>query len=82
MTSSRLNPRLARLSFKLQHWVMTVTYLPGELNTLADALSREEKSPSTQDKSQEELSRMRTIRGIHLVAGDVEGTPPHEERHM
>ena len=43
MSSTHLNPRLARLSLKLQHWLVSIVYLPGELNTLADALSREEQ---------------------------------------
>ena len=47
-TSTRLNPRLSRLSFKLQHWLVTIQYLPGELNTLTDALSREERRHSTE----------------------------------
>ena len=42
MSSDRLNPRLRRMSYKLQHWLVTVKYLPGEDNGLADALSREE----------------------------------------
>ena len=79
MTSTRLNPRLARMSFKLQHWLVTVTYLPGELNTLADALSREERTSREPQQTDEDL-RMPTSRGIHLAAGDVEGTPPHEDR--
>ena len=44
-TSTRLNPRLSRLSFKLQHWLVQIVYLPGEENTMADALSREERHP-------------------------------------
>ena len=43
MSSDRLNPRLRRMSYKLQHWLVTVKYLPGEDNGLADALSREER---------------------------------------
>jgi len=27
---------------KLQHWLVTIEYVPGEENGLADALSREE----------------------------------------
>ena len=65
-TSSRLNPRLARMSFKLQHWLVNIQYIPGESNTLADALSREEKT-------------MPATRGIHLAAGDVEGHPAQAE---
>ena len=66
-TSTRLNPRLARMSFKLQHWLVSIQYIPGESNTLADALSREEK-------------RMPGPQSIHLAVGDVEGTPPQEDR--
>jgi len=44
MTSERLNPKLRRFAFKLQHWLLEVEYLPGEDNTFADALSREERS--------------------------------------
>ena len=43
LTSDRLNPRLKRLSFKLQYWLVKVEYLPGLENGLADALSREER---------------------------------------
>ena len=72
MTSKRLNPRLARLSLKLQHWLVTIVYLPGELNTLADALSREEAK--TTDNNLEEMFQQTEN---HLEPGDVEGTPPH-----
>ena len=58
VTSTRLNPRLARMSFKLQHWLINIIYLPGVLNTLADALSREEGSRRLLQEDQEsELSR-------------------------
>ena len=43
MTSDRLNPRLRRMAFKLQHWMVAIEYLPGKDNTMADALSREER---------------------------------------
>ena len=39
-TSDRLNPRLI---YKLQRWLVTVEYLPGSENTMADTLSREER---------------------------------------
>ena len=42
-TFDRLNPRLRRFAFKLQHWMLEIVYLPGRDNTLADALSREER---------------------------------------
>ena len=41
-TSDRLNPRLRRIAYKLQHWLVMVEYLPGAENTMANALSREE----------------------------------------
>ena len=43
MTLDRLNPRLRRLSFKLQHWLVKVDYRSGNKNSMADALSREER---------------------------------------
>ena len=67
--SPRLNPRLARMAFKLQHWMLDIRYLPGEDSTLADALSREEW-PTT-DRVEED-----TRPGCRLAAGDVEETPP------
>ena len=56
MSSTRLNPRLARLAFKLQHWLIQIVYLPGEQNTLADAISREERMPVDKPETPEELS--------------------------
>ena len=47
MSSDRLNPRLRRLSFKLQHWLVNVEYLPGDKNGMVDALSREERPRMT-----------------------------------
>ena len=79
MTSSRLNPHLRHISFKLQHWMVTLTYIPGELNTLADALSREERPSPGENQRQEQQQRKPTTRGIHLAAGDVEGQPPQEK---
>ena len=67
--STRLNPRLARMAFKLQDWMLEIKYLPGDKNTLADALSREEWP--TADKAKED-----THPGCRLAAGDVEATPP------
>ena len=40
--SDRLNERLRRFSFKLQQWLLEIRHLPGEENSLADALSRQE----------------------------------------
>ena len=56
MSYTRLNPRLVRLAFKLQHWLIQIIYLPGEQNTLADALSREERMPVDKPEMLEELS--------------------------
>ena len=66
-TSHRLNPRLRRMAYKLQHWLITIQYIPGNENTLADALSREERR------------RMPDEPDTHLASGDVEGQPPQQE---
>ena len=50
LTSTRLNPRLQRLSYKLQQWLMTIQYISGAQNMLADALSREEKPSPTRSE--------------------------------
>ena len=47
LLSDRLNGRLRRLGMKLQHWLITIQYLPGEDNGMADALSREERHRET-----------------------------------
>jgi len=57
LTSDHLNPRLKRLAFKLQHWMVEVEYLPGQENTFADALSREERS-------REQIDRRDTIEKV------------------
>ena len=69
MTSERLNPRLRRIAFKLQHWMVEIQYIPGKDNTLADALSRKERD---MDKTPVYSP------DVYLVEGDVEGQPPHE----
>ena len=43
LTSNQLNGRLCRMAMKLQHWLISVEYLPGRENGFADALSREER---------------------------------------
>ena len=69
LTSERLNPRLRRMAFKLQHWLIRIKYIPGAENTMADVLSREERRTDvTPDKP-----------GISLVMGDVAVQPPHKE---
>ena len=69
-TSDKLNPRLRRLAFKLQHRMLQIAYIPGIENTMAEALSREER-------------KQREMPGytpdVCLVVGDVEGQPPPEK---
>ena len=70
LTSEKLNPRLRRLAFKLQHWLAEIRYIPGSKNTFADALSREERrKKETPEKNPD----------VCQVVGDVEGQPPHKE---
>ena len=69
-TSDRLNPRLRRFAFKLQHWMLEIVYLPGKDNTLADALSRKERRQRETPKIDPD---------VYLAEGDVEGQPPQEE---
>ena len=73
MTSDKLNPRLRRLAYKLQHWMLELVHLPRVDNTVADALSREER----QD---EKISGHQESPEICPARGDVEGQPPHERR--
>ena len=85
LTSPRLNPRLQRLSYKLQQWLMVIEYIPGTQNTMADALSREERVTDKQTATDKENQPQKTEvmpdkLGISLAVGDVEGTPPQEER--
>ena len=47
LLSDRLNRHLRRLGIKLQHWLITIQYLLGEDNGMADALSREERHCET-----------------------------------
>jgi len=71
MSSNRLNPRLRRISYKLQHWMLTLEYLSGESNTFADALSREERRGDRSRTTEENPD-------VHLVRGDVAAQPPRE----
>ena len=67
LTSDRLNPRLRRLSMKLQHWLVKVEYLPGRENGMADALSREERPRmASKDKTPD----------TSLASGDVGAPTP------
>ena len=70
LTSDKLNPRLRHMAYKLQHWMIEIRYIPGDKNTFADALSREErKSEETPEMSPD----------VCLVEGNVEGQPPHKD---
>ena len=81
-TSTRLNPRLERLAFKLQEWMVDIVYLPGEEDTLADALSREERQTDTQEERlQTATAENVSNRDVRLPVGDVEGTPPHRTNY-
>ena len=80
-SSTRLNPKLARMAFKLQGWMVDIVYLPGEENTLADALSREERQTDIQeDPLQTSADENVSHHDIRLPAGDVEGTPPQKNQ--
>ena len=71
MTSDRLNPRQRRMAYKLQHRMVTVEYLPGPENTMADALSREERPRTVTTKDSHNLD-------VSLALGDVEAGAPHD----
>ena len=70
LTSDKLNPRLRRMAYKLQHWMIEIRYIQGDKNTFADALSREERKS-------EEMPEMSP--DVCLVEGEVEGQPPHND---
>ena len=73
MTSDRLNPRLRKMAFKMQHWLVTIEYLPGKDNTMADALSREERPRTLTPDAHHDLD-------VSLGLGDVEAGVPHEDK--
>ena len=75
LTSEHLNPRLRRFAFKLQHWLLDICYMPGKDNSLADALSREERSKTTQEVK----LTGEDLLNSYLLMGGVEGQPPQEE---
>ena len=49
--SERLNGRIKRLALKLQPWRVSIEYLPGKENQLADALSRQEWRHTNQEET-------------------------------
>ena len=73
MSSDRLNSRLRRMSYKLQHWMVTVEYLPGPENTMADALSREARPRRMTSKDLQHLD-------VSLASVDVEAGAPHRRQ--
>jgi len=66
LTSDRLNPRLRRMSYKLQPWMLEVRYIEGARNGMADALSREERWEERRQPQPEGC----------LARGDVAAAPP------
>ena len=76
LSSEHLNPRLRRFAIKLQHWMLEVCYLPGKDNSLADALSREERGYKDRQK---ELTG-EDLPDSYPLVGDVEEQPPHNKK--
>ena len=75
LSLDRLNPRLRRMAYKLQHRMVTIQYIHGVNNTFADALSMEERRTETVTESEKSV----TSPDIHQVMGNVEEQPPQEE---
>ena len=67
LTSDRLNPRLRKIAMKMQHWLVSIEYLPGRENGFADALSREERKRVTPAPQRTDVS---------LAVGDVGAPTP------
>ena len=59
------------MAYKLQHWQVTVEYLLGSENTMADALSREERPRRMTPEDHHNPD-------VNLAAGDVEAGALHE----
>ena len=68
LTSDRLNPRLRKIAMKMQHWLVSIEYLPGRENGFADALSREERKRVTPAPQRTDVS---------LAVGDVGAPTPY-----
>jgi len=91
LTSDKLNPRLRRLGYKLQGWLLDIQYLPGEENGFADALSREERTRQQMKDAENKIeeSRGKESPGLSSTEGGCGGntsterieqvvaTPPH-----
>ena len=77
LTSEHLNPRLRRFAYKLQHWLVKIQYLPGIENSLADALSREERRgiAETPVGQPEDFPPV-----VGPLVGDVEDQPPQRRQ--
>jgi len=79
MTLDKLNPRLRRMAFMLQQGMLTISYLPGELNTFADALSREERGRLTTEDSEVIQDGLRSTEG---VCGGISTTDEEENMNI
>ena len=60
------------MAYKLQHWLVTVEYMPGVENTMADALSQEERPRKVTPVDLDNPD-------VSLAVGDVGAAPTHEE---
>jgi len=83
LDSDKLNPRLRRLGYKLQHWWVTIEYLLGQENGFADPLTREERPRpdlgKDENKSQES-DECRVPPGHSSRAGGCGGTTSTEDK--
>ena len=75
ITADKLNRRLRRFCMKLQPWLLNFEYVPGESNTMPDALSRQEWN--LQDKAMEEMQLSEKTAASKEKHQSGEGTSPH-----
>ena len=73
--SEHLNPRLRCFVFKLQHWLVQILYLPGNENSLADTLFREERGRSSLLTVKQHETDPPVL---YPLVGDVEDRPPQQ----
>ena len=83
LTSDRLNGRLKRMAVKLQPWLLTICYVPGTENSMADALSRQEWETGGEeddlrgdDLPEDTCETVPSGSGGCLVLGGVGAQPP------
>jgi len=72
LTSDRLNSRLRRMAHKLQQWNIDISYIQGEQNGMADALSREERH-MVQNRWEREEPETSTRTELGLAGGGCGG---------